>query len=100
MKWPLALLALSMGMIVYRAAATNSVTLNQTTLSNVTPVTLKVYEPHERTQTDYVGYPTRQVLDQLFGPAWHQAEVVIFRCSDGYESPVPRAKLEAENSLL
>jgi cytochrome c2 len=64
------------------------------------PETLKVWQTEEERPASYKGYDTKTILDKIYGPAWHQAELVLFICADGYRSPVPRVSLETYKSLL
>jgi mono/diheme cytochrome c family protein len=62
--------------------------------------TLAVFDPHERRKISFEGLSLKETLDRDFGSAWKSAEVILFHCADGYKSPVPTAKIVAENSLL
>lgn len=63
-------------------------------------LSIEVYEPHEQVNVRYQAYPTREVFDQVFGPAWRAAEEVLFTCADGYQPSVPVKDILEHSSYL
>ncbi|HVW66033.1 MAG TPA: cytochrome c [Nitrosospira sp.] len=56
------------------------------------PVSLKVFEPHERRERSYRVLPARAIFDAAFGKDWKNAEEIIFVAIDGYRAIVPVSK--------
>lgn len=67
-------------------------------LPKASPV--EVYEPHEQVNVSYQAFPTREVFDKIYGPAWRKAEEVVFTCSDGYQPSVPVKDILVHPSFL
>jgi mono/diheme cytochrome c family protein len=50
---------------------------------------VRVYEPYESGEAEFVALPFAMVLDLVYGEAWREEEELLFTCSDGYQPTVP-----------
>jgi cytochrome c2 len=66
----------------------------------VPPQTIKIFELHEQAEVEFIGLPTDQVLDHIYGPAWRRADTALFTATDGYRNPVPVERLAHHKSWL
>ena len=57
----------------------------------VEPSLLRVFEPHEEREVEFLAIPFASVLDSLYGNDWRaQPELLLlFTCSDGYQPTLP-----------
>jgi mono/diheme cytochrome c family protein len=52
-------------------------------------VTISVPDPHEHRPIEVLGVRATAVFDAAFGPAWRDAEEVVFTCLDGFHPAIP-----------
>ncbi|CAH1905147.1 Cytochrome c domain-containing protein [Candidatus Nitrotoga sp. HW29] len=60
--------------------------------TEVTAVSLKIFEIHEKKDQIYKVYPARALFDKTFGKEWLRAEEIVFISMDGYQASIPVAK--------
>lgn len=65
-----------------------------------TPKDVRVFEPHAQAEVTYRAVPLPAVLDSVFGARWRKAQLVLFRCQDGYRPAVPVSKILSERGWL
>ncbi|MEW6280009.1 MAG: cytochrome c [Candidatus Eremiobacterota bacterium] len=66
----------------------------------VPPVTLTVYEPHEKRERRYQALPLEPLLQAVYGANWNEDMELLFRCSDGYQPTVPGSFARAHKGYL
>jgi cytochrome c2 len=62
--------------------------------------TVRVFDPLEKKEIEYVGLPLKAVLDKTFGPDWKKREEALFICSDGYRAPVSIQRIQEHDAFL
>ena len=66
--------------------------LNVSELSRIVgPSVIRVFEPYEEREVEFLAIPFASVLDSLYGDDWRaQPELLlVFTCSDGYQPTLP-----------
>jgi hypothetical protein len=68
---------------------------------NIKKSAMTSLEPHQNfKKIIYDGFDTRSLLTFIFGDKWKDSELVLFKCADGYQDPVPTENIKTFNSLL
>ena len=62
--------------------------------------TVKVYEPHEMGDREYVGFAVKDLLTGIYGKGWQKAEEILFTCADGYQPSIPTWKFYQYSAYL
>ena len=62
--------------------------------------TLKVFEPHQRTEMSFQAFALPEVLDDAYGTAWREREAIVFGCLDGSEPTIPVRRLLEHSAFL
>ena len=55
----------------------------------IPPVKVRVLEPHESQEREYIGFPVSQLLTFVYGDEWKKFDEILFSCRDGYEAAIP-----------
>jgi mono/diheme cytochrome c family protein len=61
---------------------------------------VRVYEPYESGEAEFVALPFAMVLDLVYGEEWRSEEELLFTCSDGYQPTLPVARVLAHRAWL
>jgi mono/diheme cytochrome c family protein len=62
--------------------------------------TVRVFEPYEKREVDFLALRFDAVLDALYGASWRSEEELLFRCRDGYQPTVPVARALTHRAWL
>jgi cytochrome c2 len=54
--------------------------------------TVRVFEPYEQREVEFLALPLAAVLDAVYGTAWRSDDELLFTCSDGYQPTLPVAR--------
>jgi mono/diheme cytochrome c family protein len=66
----------------------------------IPPATVRVFEPYEAREVDFVALPLEQVLDAVYSTSWRSEEELLFTCSDGYQPTVPVERVLSHKAWL
>ena len=67
---------------------------------SIPPQEITVYEPHEKQEVKYRGFPANAVLTKAFGAEWQKRDEIVFVCADGYRAVLPAAKFSEYEAYL
>lgn len=96
-----ALLSLASTPVTFQNKGAAVVSLDREAMEKKVPSKeLEVWEPHEKQNVKYKGYPMQTLLTAVYGDAWKKQEEVLFTCSDGYQPSIPVARFLKEHALL
>ena len=62
--------------------------------------TVRVFEPYEQREVEFLALRLDAVLDALYGASWRSEEELLFTCRDGYQPTVPVARVLAHRAWL
>ena len=61
---------------------------------------VRVYEPYEKAEAEFLAYPLTEILDAVYSPSWRGEDELLFTCRDGYRPSVPVARVLAHSAWL
>ena len=64
---------------------------------------LRVFDPYEKIEMEFEGYPLRDVLDREFGFSWRKlgpTHELQMKCRDGYRVSVPLSRILEHEALV
>jgi mono/diheme cytochrome c family protein len=64
------------------------------------PRTVRVFEPYEGRELDFLAFDFDAILDAVYGEAWRREEELLFTCRDGYQPTVPVARFLEHRAWL
>ena len=68
--------------------------------TEITAVSLTVFEIHEKKDQVYKAYSARALFDKTFGNEWLKAEEIVFISMDGYQASIPVTKFLSHDAYL
>jgi len=66
----------------------------------VKAVRVRVYEPYEKAEAEFLAYPLVEVLDAVYSPSWRGEDELLFTCLDGYRPSVPVSRVLEHSAWL
>jgi hypothetical protein len=64
------------------------------------PQSVRVFEPYEKDEADFLAFPLAEVLDAVYSPSWRTEDELLLTCRDGYRPSVPAARVLAHSAWL
>ena len=69
-------------------------------LQVIPEVEISVFEPHDKAEETFKGFPVQELFTKVYGASWKNEEEVLFSCVDGYQPSIPMSHVEKYPAYL